>query len=106
MPSIFDIVLYRRRTTHACMYMYVFARTYNFKAPVLMGRCGALFVHMAGLGLFFHKSALALVPRGLLQSAYDFLCLIYEYDKQKGPGHRGMVQGSFNPRSKLHAIFF
>jgi hypothetical protein len=27
---------------------------------------------MAGLGLFFHKSALALVPRGLLQSAYDF----------------------------------
>jgi hypothetical protein len=32
---------------------------------------------MAGLGLFFHKSTLALAPRGLLRSAYDFLCLIY-----------------------------
>jgi hypothetical protein len=26
---------------------------------------------------YFHKSALALAPRGLLRSAYDFLCLIY-----------------------------
>jgi hypothetical protein len=32
---------------------------------------------MAGLGVFFHESALALAPRGLPQSAYDFLCLIY-----------------------------
>jgi hypothetical protein len=32
---------------------------------------------VAGLGLFFRESALALAPRGLLQSAYDFLCLIY-----------------------------
>jgi hypothetical protein len=53
-------------------------------------------VGMAGLGLFPHKSALALAPRGLLQSAYDFLCLIYT----KGPEHRERVQGSFNPRSK------
>jgi hypothetical protein len=32
---------------------------------------------MAGLGLFNQKSARALAPRGLLRSAYDFLCLIY-----------------------------
>ena len=32
---------------------------------------------MAGLGLFFHLSVRALTPRGLLRSAYDFLCLIY-----------------------------
>jgi hypothetical protein len=44
---------------------------------------------MAGLGLFFHKTALALAPRGLLQSAYDFLCLIYtkrSRASRKGPG--------------------
>ena len=32
---------------------------------------------MAGLGLFDQKSVRALAPRGLLKSAYDFLCLIY-----------------------------
>jgi hypothetical protein len=32
---------------------------------------------MAGLGLFNQKSARALAPRGLLRSAYDFLCLVY-----------------------------
>jgi hypothetical protein len=54
---------------------------------------------MAGLGLFFQKNAQALAPRGLLQSSYNFLCLIYT----KGPGHREMAQGSFNKRSKLCA---
>jgi hypothetical protein len=33
---------------------------------------------MAGLGLFPHKSALALAPRGLLQSAYGRSC---SYDR-------------------------
>jgi hypothetical protein len=32
---------------------------------------------LAGLGLFNQKGARALAPRGLLRSAYDFLCLIY-----------------------------
>ena len=44
---------------------------------------------MAGLGLFFHESALALAPRGLLQSVYDFVCLIYtkrSRASRKGPG--------------------
>jgi hypothetical protein len=54
---------------------------------------------MAGLGLFFHKRALALAPRGLLRSAYDFLC----QGMQKVPGHRGKCQGSFDPRPELHA---
>jgi hypothetical protein len=45
----------------------------------------------AGLGLFFHKSALALAlaSRGLLRSAYDFLCLIYKKNaraSRKMPG--------------------
>ena len=52
---------------------------------------------MAGLGLFFHdvnnKSTLALVPRGLLQSAYDFLCLIYA----KCPRASWNVPGQFRP---------
>jgi hypothetical protein len=52
----------------------------------------AFILPMAGLGLFFHKSALALAPRGLLQSACGFLCLIYH--AQKGPGHYKRVQGS------------
>jgi hypothetical protein len=54
---------------------------------------------MAGLGLFFHKNAFALAPRGLLQSAYDFLCLIYT----NFPGHREMVQGCFDLCPELHA---
>jgi hypothetical protein len=48
-----------------------------------------IYIYVAGLGLFFHESALALAPRGLLPSAYDFLCLIYtkrSRASRKGPG--------------------
>ena len=56
---------------------------------------------MAGLGLFFHKSARALAPRGLLRSAYVFLYLIYT---KKMRGHRERCQGgSFDLRPELHA---
>jgi hypothetical protein len=48
---------------------------------------------VAGLGLFFHKSARALAPRGLLESAYDFLCLI----STKSPS-QGIVE---SPRAVL-----
>jgi hypothetical protein len=44
---------------------------------------------MAGLGLYFHLSVQALAPRGLLRSAYDFLCLIYTKSSRaswKAPG--------------------
>jgi hypothetical protein len=54
---------------------------------------------MARLGLFSHKSTLALAPRGLVQSAYDFLCLIYT----KRSRASWNVQGSFHPRLELHA---
>ena len=41
---------------------------------------------MAGLGLFNQKSVRALAPRGLLKSAYDFLCLIYNIIHKKPQG--------------------
>jgi hypothetical protein len=39
---------------------------------------------MTGLGMFYQKIARALAPRGLLRSAYDFLCLIYEEWSSQG----------------------
>ena len=48
---------------------------------------------MAGLGLFFQKSVRALTPRGLLRSAYDFLCLIYA----KSSRASWKVPGQFRP---------
>ena len=48
---------------------------------------------MAGLGLFDHLSARALAPRGLLRSAYDFLCLIYA----KCPRASWNAPGQFRP---------
>ena len=48
---------------------------------------------MAGLGLYFQKSARALAPRGLLRSAYDFLCLIFT----KSPRASWKVPGQFRP---------
>jgi hypothetical protein len=48
---------------------------------------------MAGLGLFDQKSVRALIPRGLLRSAYDFLCLIYA----KSPRASWKVPGQFRP---------
>jgi hypothetical protein len=60
--------------------------------------------NMAGLGLFDQKSVRAVTPRGLLRSAYDFLCLIY--CMPKGPGHRGRAQGSFDLRLKLFTQTF
>jgi hypothetical protein len=44
---------------------------------------------MAGLGLSKQKSVRALAPRGLLKSAYVFLCLIHTKGSRasrKGPG--------------------
>jgi hypothetical protein len=54
---------------------------------------------MAGLGLPFHKSARALAPRGLLRSAYVFLCLIYT----KSARASWNVPGQFWPTPELHA---
>jgi hypothetical protein len=54
---------------------------YHNSKPFTVGARARAFLNLdiSGevLGLFFHKSALALAPRGFLQSAYDFLCLIY-----------------------------
>jgi hypothetical protein len=47
---------------------------------------------VAGLRLFFHESALALAPRGLLQSAYDFFVLNLHKKAQS------YVQKSFIPQ--------
>jgi hypothetical protein len=52
-------------------------------------------LRMAGLGLFKQNSAQALAPRDLLRLAY-FL-LLYS-STQKGPGHRGRVQGDIFDR--------
>ena len=56
---------------------------------------------MAGLGLFNQKSAQALAPRDLLRLAY-FL-LLYS-STQKGPGHRGRVQGDFFDRCGMSNV--
>jgi hypothetical protein len=58
---------------------------------------------MAGLGLFFHLSAQALAPRALLRLAYFLLLWL---GSPNGPGHRGMVQGSFDLRLKLFTQTF
>jgi hypothetical protein len=57
---------------------------------------------MAGLGLFFHESGLALAPRGLLRSAYDFLCLIYAKLSRaswNGPGQFRPTLGSYTQKT-------
>jgi hypothetical protein len=64
-------------------------RGYCQKAASCLAIYISFIVHMAGLGLLFHKSSLALAPRDLLQSAFYFLCLIYtkrSRASRKGPG--------------------
>jgi hypothetical protein len=61
---------------------------------------------MAGLGLFFQKSARALAPRGFLLSAYNFLCLILNLHKKAQGTAKGPRAVLIHARSYAQKICF